>query len=438
MCCRRSPLRLVLLGMFSGFLAHAAETTPGPETSDFRGTDLAAFLERAQSANPELEAFRQHYEAALRRVPQARSLPDPMLQVTQFVESVQTRTGPQEQAIMLSQRLPWFGKLRENKQVASIEAEALWFAYQARQLMLVRAVATAFYEYGFTEKAIGLTGENLRLLEDLEPIVDERVRVGGDLNALLRLKVEMGKVGDQLRSLEETRHAQSARLTALLALPATGVLPWPAWDVPASASLPEMATLVETLEANNPELAMLERKVSSAGARRELARLEGFPDITLGLNYIHLGEPLNATVPDAGKDPWGVTVAVNIPLWRGRIDAKRSETLASERAAEATLRDRSNQLRSDLSATLSQARDAQRRLELYGTELLGLARQSLEISRSSYESGRTGILEVIDSERSLLDLETLYWRAAADTWQARVTLQTLINEPLPESKTAGF
>jgi len=67
---------------------------------------------------------------------------------------------------------------------------------------------------------------------------------------------------------------------------------------------------------------------------------------------------------------------------------------------------------------------------LYGTDLLQLARQAVEISRTSYEGGRTGILEVIDSERSLLELETQYWRAAADTWQARVHLQTLVNKPL--------
>ena len=54
----------------------------------------------------------------------------------------------------------------------------------------------------------------------------------------------------------------------------------------------------------------------------------------------------------------------------------------------------------------------------------------MENSRTSYESGRTGILEVIDSERSLLDLQLLYWRASADAWQQRIIIQTLSNQPL--------
>jgi outer membrane protein TolC len=83
-----------------------------------------------------------------------------------------------------------------------------------------------------------------------------------------------------------------------------------------------------------------------------------------------------------------------------------------------------------LSASLALLEDANRRLELYGEELLDLAEQAVENSRTSYESGRTGILEVIDSERSLLDLQLLYWRAASDAWQQRITLQTLANQPI--------
>ena len=54
---------------------------------------------------------------------------------------------------------------------------------------------------------------------------------------------------------------------------------------------------------------MLRRKVSSATARREITKLESYPDFSLGVNYIQIGEPGTA-VSDAGRDAWGVTVAV--------------------------------------------------------------------------------------------------------------------------------
>jgi outer membrane protein TolC len=102
----------------------------------------------------------------------------------------------------------------------------------------------------------------------------------------------------------------------------------------------------------------------------------------------------------------------------------------AQTALERTYEQKLNELKADLRSSLALLDDANRRLRLYGDELLALAEQAVENSRTSYEGGRTGILEVIDSERSLLELQLLYWRAAADAWQHRVTIQTLANRPI--------
>jgi outer membrane protein TolC len=115
--------------------------TSGLYAAELPSGSLESYLSRAQSTNPQLKAFQQRYAAAMQRIPQASALPDPMFQITSFVESVQTRTGPQENVLMLSQKIPWFGKLSSRADAASIEAEALWYAYQNQQLMLARMVA---------------------------------------------------------------------------------------------------------------------------------------------------------------------------------------------------------------------------------------------------------------------------------------------------------
>ena len=406
------------------------------QSSSFTANDLHSYLQRAQEANPQLKAFEARYEAAAKRIPQLSSLPDPMFQVTHFVESVQTRTGPQENVFMLSQRIPWFGKLSSREAMATAEAEALWLAYQNQQLMLARMVSIRFYEYAFTGQAIELTHENLNLLEELEPIVEEKVRAGGNLNSLLRLKVELGKMNDKLESLKQKRVAQSAQLNELLDLPAERILPWPAWEAPAIESL-DGFVLSQAIEANNPELEMLKRKIDSSEARREIARLESSPDFNFGLNYIQVGDPLvNPTTPGAGKDPWSLTFAVNIPIWGERNAAGRDEALASKRAIESEYKNRLNALKAELSVSISQLNDANRRLKLYGEELLDLARQAVENSKSSYQGGQTGILEVIDSERSLLELQLMHRRAATDAWQQRITIQSLANQPILETFNA--
>lgn len=393
-------------------------------------TDLKGYLSRAQVANPDLMAFKARYEAAMQRIPQATALPDPMLQVTHFVESVQTRTGPQENIFMVSQRLPWFGKLQSRADAASAEAEALWFAFQNRQLALARTVSIAFFDYGFTGRAITLTRQNLQWLTELEPIIEEKVRGGGEINPLLRLKVEAGKVTDNLASLQQKRVAQSARLAGLLAVPGDHLFPWPTLNLPPT-DLPEAATLLDAVANNNPELKRIKRKMHSAEARVKNARLAGYPDVTLGFNYIQVGDPeVNPSTPDAGTDPWGVTASLNIPLWTGKNRSAQAEAIAGKRALGHEYANKMNTLQAELLASLALLKDANRRLQLYGEELLDLAEQAAENSRASYESGRTGILEVIDSERSLLDLQLLSWLAAADAWKQRVIIQTLTNQPI--------
>ena len=223
---------------------------------------------------------------------------------------------------------------------------------------------------------------------------------------------------------------QSAHLGELLGISISSPLPWPDWSVQVGES-PDGASLAVSLEAQNPELQMLQRKIASATARREIARLDTFPDVTVGVNYIQVGDPVvNPLTPRAGRDPWALTVAVNLPFWQKKNQAIKANAEANQRATEWDYQNRLNSLQADLTAALAILADAERRLRLYGDELIDLALQSVENSRNAYEAGSTGILEVIDSERSLLELQLLHWRAAADSWQQRVTIQTLTNQPI--------
>jgi len=397
---------------------------------EFNDTSLVGYLHQAQVANPELKAFHSQYLAATHRIQQASALPDPMLQVTYFVESVQTRTGPQENIFMLSQRFPWFGKLSNKENVASAEAEALFYSFQSKQLLLARKVATGYFDYGFIGKAITLTTKNLEWLGELEPIIEEKIRAGGDINSLLRLKVEMGKISDKLQSLKQAKVVQSAKLSELLAITGNNVLPSPELNAPELMDL-DLQLLFDAAKSNNPDLKIFERNLHKAEARQELARLTSYPDFTFGVNYIQVGSPeVNPDTPGAGDDPWGITASMNIPLWFGKNEAARAEAKAGKHAVMHGYTNRVNQLKAEIQTSLALLDDANRRLELYGEELLDLAEQAVENSRTSYESGQTGILEVIDSERSLLDLQLLSWRAAADAWKQKVIIQTLTNQPI--------
>lgn len=412
---------LVVLHIFVGTGLHCQEV------AETKGT-LLDYLEEALVGNPHHISMESAYEAARSKIPQAAALPDPTFSVTHFVESIQTRTGPQENVILLSQRVPWFGKLKTRESVATKEAQAVWYGLQNHQLLLAKEVSLEFFEYGYTGESIRLTTEIRKLLEQLEPIVEQKVSVGGNLNALLRLKVEIGKIDDRLLSLKQKRLQQSAELSKILGRADAKLMALPDWEPPALLT-PDDKALAAGLVKNNPELQMLVLNIDSSRMSEELARLSKFPDVTVGLNYVDLGDRIPGSYSDR-ENPWGITLSVNLPIWKEKTDAIENEAKALTTVAVHHYHERFLDLTTELSVCLLAHEDAQRRLKLYGEELLDLAEQSVENSRNGYENGKATILEVIDSERSLLDMQLLYWRAASDVWKQRVTMQTLANQPI--------
>lgn len=59
------------------------------------------YLQYAALNNAGLEAAFNRWKAALERIPQAKSLPDPRFNYTYFVEEVETRVGPQYTGTLL-------------------------------------------------------------------------------------------------------------------------------------------------------------------------------------------------------------------------------------------------------------------------------------------------------------------------------------------------
>lgn len=387
---------------------------------------LQQALQRAETLNPGLAAFRERHLSASERIKLAASLPDPKLQVAYFVESVQTRTGPQEAIYSFNQTVPWLDKLGTRKDLATSDAKVMGLMYQQARLELRREVASTYAETAYLAKAVQTTEANLELIQEMQAIVEERVRGGASVNALLRLEVEFERTRDQLEKLGQTRVMQRNRLAALLSIDAAALgelNPVGEW----AADLPESELSQTVLATQNPELLALRQRTEGAVDQVKLSRLERYPDFTFGLNYIQVGDN-GAMTPDAGKDPWSVSLAVNLPIWEGKNRAGIRAANAQRRAVEQTYLNRELQLKAELSSTQTALADSRRRMQRYREKLIPLAEQALDNSRSAYKSGQLSVLELIDSERALLDLNLNYWRAAANVQQSAAMIDSLTGQ----------
>ncbi len=404
-------LALLAVATLPGFSGEKQNLPPKPTLADYLRVGIAN--------NPGLRAEYEQYQAALEQIPQAKSLPDPVLSATSFVDKVPS--GPQSH-FEVGQTFPWFGKLRLRGEVASKEAQAIYHLYENSLLNLQRDISVVYYDYAYLAEATKITGKIIGLLERLEPSVQEKVRVGGDLASLLRLQVEIGRNHDVLQALEKERLRQSAGFNALLGEPGGELLPWPKLEgIKGGAASREK--FVEALFAGNPELKAIEDRIGKAKRAVELSKLSPIPDPTIGAKYYDMGRSMNLNGDDV---LWEVQIGFSVPLWFGKYKAEKRQALAEQRAVEKLLGNRQNTLLAELESALEDLREADDRIALYDKTLLPAARQAVEVSEESYKADRSTILDVIDSERTLLELEKTYWRAVAKHYSSQIRLETLV------------
>ena len=140
--------------------------------------DYIAF---ALGRNAGIQAARSRVDAAANRVPQAASLEDPMFTANgwPFYPNVpQTAGGRMTAEVMVSQQVPWMGKLRGRAEAAEAEVNAARARLAAEELNTIEAVKRAYYDLHLAEQSIRITEQNRSLLAQVLQIAEARYQTG--------------------------------------------------------------------------------------------------------------------------------------------------------------------------------------------------------------------------------------------------------------------
>jgi outer membrane protein TolC len=390
---------------------------------------LSDYVAYAALNNPGLEAAFNRWKATVEEVVQAETLPDPKFTYQYYIEEVETRVGPQNQGVGIAQTFPWFGKLRLRGKVAQEAANAQRQRYESAKLKLFYEVKDAYAEYYYLGQAVRVFQDNVALVKHLEEVSRTRFKAAAASHPdVIKAQVELGKLEDHLKSLEEFHKPLRARLNAALNRPADTEIPWPQ-KLPSEALAISDNVILEQLIESNPDLKTLDFEILKNKQKIELARKDYYPDITFGLNYIDTGNSSMSPSPrDNGKDPLIAMVSINLPLWREKYDAGVRQARAQYSAARGTKEDKVNTLSSLLKMVLYKYHDAERKIDLYQNALIPKAQQSLKVTESDYLAGKVGFLDLIDSQRILLEFELSFQRALADQVQKLSEIEMLVGD----------
>ncbi len=399
------------------FLSSPAATSAGEPAG------LRELIKYAVENNQLIKARKAELEAVKNRKPWKEAYDDPMLTYIHPLEPIETRRGPQERTVQITQRLPFPGKLRLQGEIVSQEIERARLLYEAALRDVTTEVKKLYYELYYLDRAIELEEENRKILAYFKELamknysVDEKA-----LTPLIRAEAKYERAWNRLISLRERRHTVSARLNAILNRPPKEKIERTEELTPEPLSLTiealyEMAQGVEELKIKKFEL----RK---AELEERLSELVYYPDFTLGLRYTEIGES-EMPVEDSGKDAVSLMVGINIPLWseknRSRVEERLKERLSVEHKKELVLKDILNRVRDVYYSMLE-------KYELIGSyreELIPMAKESMNIAEAWYKNGIGGLGELLETESMWINFRRAHYRTVADYLKLRAELERL-------------
>ncbi|HUT01037.1 MAG TPA: TolC family protein [Phycisphaerae bacterium] len=386
---------------------------------------LRTALGLALARSPSLAGFSWSIRQAEAEQLQAAVLPNPELEAEfeNFAGSGEFRgTRALETTIALSQLVELGGKREKRLDLARQDSKLAGWDYEARRLEVLTDVTKQFVGVLARQEKLALAREDLKLAEATYLAVEKRI-AAGKAAATEQSKASIERASGRIRVRRIERELTAARHK----LAATWGSREPTFDRVAGSlegvsPLPPVGRLAPKL-SQNPNVARWATEIRQRLAALSLQRAQAVPDVTVGVGVRHARET------EDNDRALLVTVGVPLPVFdrnRGAIAKARFGLLkarSSQRAAEV-------QARADLQdayETLASAREEALSLR---DEVLPAAQRSYQAAGESFRHGKSGYLDLLDAQRTLIKARQGHVEALAAYHRAVAEIEGLIGESL--------
>jgi len=403
------PVLLILLCCFA-IVVVTGDGYGGGLTESQGMLGLPGLIREALERNPGIIAARERWKSSEAIIEARRAFPDPHFSYGYFIESVETRVGPQEHILSAKQTLPFYGKRNLRADIAAKEAENLKQVYEATKREVIRQVRKSFYDLFHVVTLIDITHREKTLLERFERNARTKYETGSGLQQnILKVHVEISKLNERLLNLGKQKQTVEAMLNTLLNRPPTEPLAKPKQPDLMKISL-GLEELLELAKGNRPELKAAQALIEKGESAYKLAKKDYYPDLTVGFNYIAVGDR-PGDVEDEGKDAFNVMLSINLPIWQKKLSSQAQSALNTVAAHESHYRNMMNRTLFEVKDNFFKIQTARDTIDLYENALIPQAEQSMESAEAGYITGIVSFLDLLDAERVLLNVQFGYWQA---------------------------
>jgi outer membrane protein, heavy metal efflux system len=387
---------------------------------------MGELIQVALEQNPEIQAAKAAWLKTIERYPQETALDDPLLSFSYYAENVETRVGPQNYAVGISQKIPFPGTLRQKGRVVEKEIEIASLQYQKAIRDVIAELKIAVYELTYLDGAIQITKENQSILKDILSLTQAKyIGETATLNEVFLAETQLAQLDYDLITLNELRVVQISVLNALLNQAPDTVMAYQAAPIPQDATI-----TIEDAEAllaeYNQEIRLSALGVEKADATVQLAQKQNLPMFSIGANYIDTGESLNPALADSGKDPVIIGGSMTIPLWMGKNKARIRIAEEDKNTAAHRKQTVLNQHRVLLRKIFFSMQNASRLVTLYRDHLLPQASHAFDVGKEQERIQQGHAADVLESQTVWMNFNLAWLRAQVDYSQAWVQLEKLL------------
>jgi outer membrane protein TolC len=357
---------------------------------------LDALRAEVRTNHPTFAAAQARVQAAEAGVRAVRLWEDPMAGLGIMAAERDMRRDDGDIIVMAEQALPRRKLYEARKARATAERSIFEAETRSAALTLETLVAQAVIELALMDEMLAIQTNQLAWLESMAANAREKLKDPmGNVSEPLRIESEVAQERQKIDSTRRQRVRLMQQLNILLGRAADS--PWQVLRLPESASLtPALAEELSRLFQVNPMLQAMLNTANTAKSEIEIAKRERSPMFSVGVesSVYSGGDFRQATVGARMTLPW-----FNNSVYRANTERARQQQVASEREVEALGR----QLRGEIVVAHTEAENSAHQAGTFSTEVIPRAQKAAESTQNAWISSKASLLEVLESQRGLLN-----------------------------------
>ncbi len=428
-------LTITLLAVTVASLAFAVGLAAEP-VEIVSSLTLDQVVAEALQKNPQLRSTHAKWEAMRERPVQQTTLPNPMFQYS-GMDMIDGGTWPdtQEKRVMVQQEFPWFGKLGLKGKVAEKDAEAMQREYEAMQREVIMMVKEDYFDLYAAQRALSITRAEEDVLQQMQKTAEARYGVGeATQQDVLKAQAEISMLKARILELEQQEIVLKAKLNQLLNRRA---------DSPLGLAVTEPQREFEfhadqlfgLAEKNRPEIKQARALIERSQRERDLMKKEFFPDYRLGIEYRNVG--VDWSDFSRSENMVMFTIGIDLPIWQTKNRAGVREANKMIESTEAALEAAEKQTSYDVQDASFKLLTARRTLDLYKSALVPQAEGRFQASDAGYRTGKVDFLDLLESERFLLNARVMAVMAEGNVGMQLARLERAVGTDLTPSLDSG-